>query len=134
MSVFHLNLRGHTIEECSQLKERICKLIATGKIPHMWSENTVLTYDQLKPNVPVTKHTQFYCNHFTQFKNILVHIYIDLVQNVVLSSIREDDGAFNPIGMEIWKPCPHHDATDQSIGRCLKFLYDMESLINMGKI
>lgn len=86
----------------------------------------------MEPNVLVTKHTTFHCHYFTLFKNTLLHIHIDLVQKGVLAFIREDDGAFDPVGMEIWKPCPYHDATDYSIGRCLRFRCNMESLDNIG--
>uniref|UniRef100_M1B272 Uncharacterized protein n=1 Tax=Solanum tuberosum TaxID=4113 RepID=M1B272_SOLTU len=52
----------------------------------------------------------------------------------VLASIRNDDEAIDPVGIEIWKPCPYHDAIDHNIGRFLRFRYDVESLVNMGKI
>uniref|UniRef100_M1AQF9 Uncharacterized protein n=1 Tax=Solanum tuberosum TaxID=4113 RepID=M1AQF9_SOLTU len=51
----------------------------------------------------------------------------------VLASIRKDDEAIDSVGIEIWKPCPYHDAIDHNIGRCLRFRYDVEYLVNMGK-
>uniref|UniRef100_M1D953 Uncharacterized protein n=1 Tax=Solanum tuberosum TaxID=4113 RepID=M1D953_SOLTU len=31
-----------------------------------------------------------------------------------------DDETFDPVGIEIWKLCPYHDAIDHSIGMCLR--------------
>ncbi|KAH0663233.1 hypothetical protein KY284_028164 [Solanum tuberosum] len=131
---YHSNQRGHTIEECMELKAAIRNLINIGEIPYMWGRNTVLTCDQQEPNMPVTKHTRFYCHYFTPFKKTLLDIYSLLVQKGVLASIRKDDEAIYPVGIEIWKPCPYHNAIDHNIERCLKFRYDVESLVNMGKI
>ncbi|KAH0652523.1 hypothetical protein KY289_030201 [Solanum tuberosum] len=131
---YNPNQRGHIIEECMELKAVIRNLINVGKIPYMWGENTVLTYDQPEPSMPVTEHTLFYCQYFTPFKKMLLEIYSQLVQKGVLASIRMYDKAIDPIGIEIWKPCPYHDAIDHNIGRSLGFRYDVESLINMGKI
>uniref|UniRef100_M1DNQ5 Uncharacterized protein n=1 Tax=Solanum tuberosum TaxID=4113 RepID=M1DNQ5_SOLTU len=39
-----------------------------------------------------------------------------------------------PVGIEIWKPSPYHDAINHNIGRRLGVCYDVEFLINMGKI
>ncbi|KAH0661296.1 hypothetical protein KY284_026227 [Solanum tuberosum] len=101
---YHSNQRGHTIEECVELKAAIGNLINVGKIPYMWGENTVLTCDQPEPSMPVTDHTL------------------------------KDDKAIDLVGIEIQKSCPYHDAIDHNIGKFLGFHYDMESLINMGKI
>ncbi|KAH0743596.1 hypothetical protein KY290_031589 [Solanum tuberosum] len=131
---YHQNQRGHTTEECVELKAAIHNLINIGEIPYMWGENTVLTCDQSEPSMPITKHTLFYCHYFTSFKKTLLGIYSQLVRKGVLASIRKDGEAIDPIGSEIWKSCPYHDATDHNIRRCLKFRYDVESLDNMGKI
>uniref|UniRef100_M1E0C5 Uncharacterized protein n=1 Tax=Solanum tuberosum TaxID=4113 RepID=M1E0C5_SOLTU len=131
---YHPNQRGHTIEECVELKAAIRNLINIGEIPYMWGENIILTCDQPEPNMPVTKHTLFYCHYFTPFKKTLLGIYSQLVRKRVLASIIKDEKAIDPVGIEIWKPFPYHDAIDHNIGRCLRFHYDVESLVNMGKI
>ncbi|KAH0652419.1 hypothetical protein KY290_030852 [Solanum tuberosum] len=131
---YHPNQRGHTIEECVELKAVISNLINIGEIPHMWGWNIVFTCDQQEPSMPVIEHSLFYCHYFTPFKKMLLDIYSLLVQKGVLASIRKDDEAIDPVGIEIWKPCPYHDAIDHNIGRCLRFCYDVESLVNMGKI
>uniref|UniRef100_M1DA97 Uncharacterized protein n=1 Tax=Solanum tuberosum TaxID=4113 RepID=M1DA97_SOLTU len=128
------NQRGHTIEEYVELKEAICNLINVGEIPYMWGDNTVRTCDRQEPSMPVTEHTLFYCHYFTPFKKMLLNIYSMLVRKGVLASIRKDDEAIDPVGIGIWKPCPFHDAIDHNIGRCLRFRYDVESLVNVGKI
>ncbi|KAH0780992.1 hypothetical protein KY290_000590 [Solanum tuberosum] len=110
MCAYHLNQRGHTIEECVELKAAIRNLINIGKIPYMWGENIVLTCDQPEPSMP------------------------SISSKGVFASIIKDDEEIDPVGIEIWKPCPYHDAIDHNIGRCLGFRYDVESLINMGKI
>ncbi|KAH0709407.1 hypothetical protein KY284_010834 [Solanum tuberosum] len=134
MCAYHPNQKGHTIEECVELKATIRNLINVGKIPYMWGENTILTCDQPEPSMPVTEHTLFYCHYFMRFKKTLLEIYSQLVQKGVLASIRKDDEGIDPVGIEIWKPCPYHDAIDHNIGRCLGFRYDVEYLINMRKI
>lgn len=100
----------------------------------MWGWNTVLTYDQQEAIELVTKHTQVYYHYFTSFRKTLLEIYNDLVQKVVLSSIQDDDEALDPIGIEIWKPCAYHDAIYHSIRMFIRFCYDLEALVNMGKI
>uniref|UniRef100_M1DFK5 Uncharacterized protein n=1 Tax=Solanum tuberosum TaxID=4113 RepID=M1DFK5_SOLTU len=40
----------------------------------------------------------------------------------VLTPIKRDDGTVDPVGIEIWKPCPYHDAIDHNIGKCLRYL------------
>uniref|UniRef100_M1AEV4 Uncharacterized protein n=1 Tax=Solanum tuberosum TaxID=4113 RepID=M1AEV4_SOLTU len=131
---YHPNQRGHTIEECVELKAAICNLINIGEIPYIWGENNVLTCDQQELSMPVTEYTLFYCHYFTPFKKTLLNIYSLLVRKGILASIGKDDEAIDPVGIEIWKPCPYHDAIDHNIGRCLRFRYDVESLVNMGKI
>uniref|UniRef100_M1DD01 Uncharacterized protein n=1 Tax=Solanum tuberosum TaxID=4113 RepID=M1DD01_SOLTU len=74
---YHPNQRGHTIEECVELKAAIRNLINIGEIP----------------------------------------VYVGLIQKGVLASIRKNDEAIDPIGLEIWKPCPYHDAINHNIGR-----------------
>uniref|UniRef100_M1DN57 Uncharacterized protein n=1 Tax=Solanum tuberosum TaxID=4113 RepID=M1DN57_SOLTU len=121
-------------EECVELKAAIRNLINIREIPYLWGENTVLTCDQPEPSMPVTKHTRFYCHYFMPFKKTLLDIYSQLVQKGVLASVRKDDEAIDLVGIEIWKPYPYHDAIDHNIGRCLRFCYEAESLVNMGKI
>uniref|UniRef100_M1D9J8 Uncharacterized protein n=1 Tax=Solanum tuberosum TaxID=4113 RepID=M1D9J8_SOLTU len=75
MCAYHPNQRGHTIEECVELKAAIRNLINVGEIPYMWGENTILTCDQTETNMPVTEHTLFYCHYFTPFKKTLLEIY-----------------------------------------------------------
>ncbi|KAH0755082.1 hypothetical protein KY290_025352 [Solanum tuberosum] len=131
---YHPNKKGHTIEECVELKAAIRNLINVGENLYMWGGNIVLTCDQPEPSMPVTEHTLFYCHYFTPFKKALLYIYSLLVRKGILASIRKDDEAIDPVGIEIWNPCPYHDATYHNIARCLGFHYDVESLINMGKI
>ncbi|KAH0781613.1 hypothetical protein KY290_001211 [Solanum tuberosum] len=131
---YHPDQRGHTIEECVELKATIRNLINIGEIPYMWGENIVLTCDLPEPSMPVTKHTLFYCHYFTPFKKTLLGIYSELVRKGVLASLRKDGEAIDPFGSKIWKPCCYHDAIDHNIGRCLRFLCDVESLVNVGKI
>ena len=64
----------------------------------------------------------------------MLHIYMDLVQNRVLAPIHDDDEDLNPVRGEIWKPCAYHDATDHSLSRCPSFRYNVETLVNSGKI
>uniref|UniRef100_M1DNZ5 Integrase core domain containing protein n=1 Tax=Solanum tuberosum TaxID=4113 RepID=M1DNZ5_SOLTU len=44
-------------------------------------------------------------------------IYEHLKVLGVLASIRKDGEAIDPVGSEIWKPFPYHDAIDHNIGR-----------------
>uniref|UniRef100_M1DI32 Integrase core domain containing protein n=1 Tax=Solanum tuberosum TaxID=4113 RepID=M1DI32_SOLTU len=46
---YHPDRKGHTIEECEELKATIRNLIKIEKIPYMWGDNTLLTYDQPEP-------------------------------------------------------------------------------------
>ena len=59
---------------------------------------------------------------------------MDLVYNGVLSPIHDDDKGLDPIGEDIWKQCTYQNATNQSLSRCFIFLYDVEDLVNIGKI
>uniref|UniRef100_M1DWV8 Uncharacterized protein n=1 Tax=Solanum tuberosum TaxID=4113 RepID=M1DWV8_SOLTU len=72
--------------------------------------------------MPVTEHTLFYYHYFTPFKRTLSDIYCQLVLKGILTPIRRDDGTVDPIGIEIWKPCPSHDTVDHNIGMCLGYL------------
>ncbi|KAH0708899.1 hypothetical protein KY290_010411 [Solanum tuberosum] len=98
---YHLNQRGHTIEECVELKATIYNLINVWEIPYLWGENAVLTCIQPEPSMPVTERNLFYCHSFTPFKKTLLDIYSQLVQKEVLASIRRDDEAIDPVGIEI---------------------------------
>ncbi|KAH0712287.1 hypothetical protein KY289_008246 [Solanum tuberosum] len=131
---YYLDQNGHTIEECVGLKAAIRDLVKIGKITYMWGDNTLLTYDQPEPSIPVTEHMLFYCHYFTPFKGTLWDIYRQLVQRGILTPIKRDDGIVEPFEIKIWKPCPYHDDIDHNIGMCLGFRYDVESLINMGRI
>uniref|UniRef100_M1DDA2 Uncharacterized protein n=1 Tax=Solanum tuberosum TaxID=4113 RepID=M1DDA2_SOLTU len=131
---YHPDCNGHIIEECVELKAAIRDLIKIGKIPYKWGDNTFLTCDQPEPSIPVTEHTVFYCHFFTHFKRSLLDIYCELVRKGVLTSIKRDDETFDPVRIEIWKPCPYHDTIDHIVGMCLGFRYDLESLINKGRI
>ncbi|KAH0725368.1 hypothetical protein KY284_001233 [Solanum tuberosum] len=113
---YYSNQRGHTIEECVELKAAIRNLINVGKILYIWGENVVLTSDQPEPSMQVTGHTLFHCHYFTPFKKALLDIYSQLVQKGVLASIKRDDIAIDPVGIEIWKQCHYHDAIDHNIG------------------
>uniref|UniRef100_M1DVL6 Uncharacterized protein n=1 Tax=Solanum tuberosum TaxID=4113 RepID=M1DVL6_SOLTU len=84
--------------------------------------------------MPITEHTLFYCHYVTPFKRTRWAIYCQLVQRGILTPIRRDDEFVDAFGDEIWKPCHYHDAVDHNIGMCLGFRYDMEFLINKGKI
>ena len=77
----------------------------------MWADNTVLTYDQSEP----IEYTRLICHYLTPFRKSLLQIYNDLVQNGVSASIHEDDRGLDPVGVEIWKPCAYHNATNHSL-------------------
>ncbi|MCD9644280.1 hypothetical protein HAX54_032461 [Datura stramonium] len=57
---YHINQRSHTIDECIALKTKICKMINTGKIRHMWGLYTMLACDQVNPQTPITKDVPIY--------------------------------------------------------------------------
>ncbi|KAH0706606.1 hypothetical protein KY290_011737 [Solanum tuberosum] len=131
---YHPDRNGNVTEECVELKATIRNLIKIGRIPYIWGDNTLLTCDQPEPNIPVTEHAMFYCHSFTSFKRTMLHINIQLVRRKVFVNIKRDEKTFDPVGIEIWKPCPYHEVIDHSIKRCLGFRYDLESLINKGRI
>lgn len=126
---FCLNQQGHTIKEYVHLKARICRQIDIGNIPHMWGDNSVLTYDQMDS----IEHTRFLFHYLTPLRKLMSQIYSDLVRNEVLASICDDERGLDLVGEEIWRPCAYHNAISHSLSRCLIFLYDVEILVNLGK-
>lgn len=127
---FYPNQQGHTIEECVKLQARICHLIAIGNIPHLLGWKRILTYDKLETN----EHSQFICHYFKLFKKKMLEIYSDLVQTRILASIHENGKALNPFGVEIWKPYAYHNSTYHCLSIFLSLRYDIEALVNIGKI
>ena len=101
-----------------------------GNIPHMRGNNTALAYDLSEP----IERTQFVCYKFTPFKESMLHIYMDLVNNAILASLYDDDNSRDLVGGEIVKPCAYHDAINYSISKCFVFHYDLESPVNMENI
>uniref|UniRef100_M1DH40 Uncharacterized protein n=1 Tax=Solanum tuberosum TaxID=4113 RepID=M1DH40_SOLTU len=52
---YHKDQRGHTSDECVELRTAIHDLISIEKISYMWGAHTILTCDQLEPGIPVTE-------------------------------------------------------------------------------
>uniref|UniRef100_M1DQ46 Uncharacterized protein n=1 Tax=Solanum tuberosum TaxID=4113 RepID=M1DQ46_SOLTU len=132
--VYYPDRNGHTIKQCVELKAAIRDLINIGKIPYMCGDNTLLTCDQ--PG-PVYRSQRILCFTVTSLRLLRERYWIYIAswfEGGVLTPIKRDDGTFDPVGIEIWKPCPYHDAIDHNIGKCLGFRYDVESLINKGRI
>uniref|UniRef100_M1DWG0 Uncharacterized protein n=1 Tax=Solanum tuberosum TaxID=4113 RepID=M1DWG0_SOLTU len=67
---YHKDQKGHTIEECVELKTAIRDLINFEKITYMWGHYTVFTCDKLDPGMSATEHT-FCCHYFTPFEDSL---------------------------------------------------------------
>ncbi|MCD9645797.1 hypothetical protein HAX54_035052 [Datura stramonium] len=81
---YHINQRSHTIDECIALKTKICKMINTGKIRHMWGPHTMLACDQVNPETPITKDVLIYRLDFTAFKECYTTIYQKLVDAKII--------------------------------------------------
>lgn len=117
-----------------KLKTTVRNLIKTYRIVYMWGVNFSLACDKQDLNILVTQKTMFYSFSFTLFQKIMLDVFILLVQKGVFVPLYKEVEALYSLGSEVRKHFPYHYATDHSLARCLKFLHDVESLVNMGNI
>ncbi|KAH0634595.1 hypothetical protein KY290_036845 [Solanum tuberosum] len=133
-SAYHTDQKGHTIDKCVKLKTVIRDLINVEKISYMCGHYTLFTCDQPEPGMPVTEDTSFHCHYFTPLEAPRRTIYYKLVRGGILTPTKKNIGMVFAFGGETFEACHYHSTRDHNIEKCLVFFYDVESLINKGRI
>ncbi|MCD7464711.1 hypothetical protein HAX54_053277 [Datura stramonium] len=130
---YHINQRSHTTDECIALKTKICEMINTGKIRHMWGPHTMLACDQVKPGTPITKDVQIYRLDFTAFEERYTTIYQKLVDAKIIYTFQRKKKPSKKHKDE--ETCPYHSReVRNNIEECRIFRIDFEHLIQTGNI
>ncbi|MCD7464672.1 hypothetical protein HAX54_053205 [Datura stramonium] len=65
---YHAGQPGHTTDECSALKARLCMMIDDGKITQWGGSHTAITYDQVKKGVSTPENVEIRRYDFTAFE------------------------------------------------------------------
>ncbi|KAH0660239.1 hypothetical protein KY289_028987 [Solanum tuberosum] len=103
---YHQDQKGHTADECMELRTVIHDLISSGRMSYMWGPHTVLTYDQPEPGMSVTEHTLIFRHNFTAFKDSHLGIYLKLVRGGILTLAKKKARVgVSSLGSEIIETC-----------------------------
>jgi len=105
---YHIDKKGHTINECVELKTAIRDLTNSGKISRLLGHYTHLTCGQPEPDMPVTEHTLFHCYYFRPFEDPRRTIYYKLVRGGILRPTKKKVGMVSAFGGEIFESFPYH--------------------------
>lgn len=78
------SLKKITIDKCRVLKGKICDMIKSGKLAHLYGSYAMLTCDKIKLGTPITNGVAIHRVYFSNFKENYKDIYVKLVQSRIL--------------------------------------------------